>query len=55
MQQFDFVRIAESGDDVIVIHEATKAGGGWGRNTEVFAFVGDQIRAVEVYSGWTVR
>ena len=51
-QQFDFVRIVESGDEVIVTYEATKTGGGRGRNTEIFTFIGDKIRIVEVYFGW---
>ncbi len=54
-QHFDFVRIVESGDEVIVTYEVTKASGGRARNTEIFTFTGDQIRAVEVYFGWTVH
>jgi hypothetical protein len=54
-QQFDFVRIVESGDEVIVTYETTKAGGGRGRNTEIFTFSGDKIRVVEVYFGWTTQ
>jgi hypothetical protein len=54
-QQFDFVRVVESGDEVIVTYEATKVGGGRGRNTEIFTFGGDKILAVEVYFGWTVH
>jgi hypothetical protein len=54
-QQFDFVRIVESGDEVIVTYEATNAGGSRGRNTEIFTFNGDKIRRVEVYFGWTVQ
>ena len=53
-RRFDFIRIVESGEEVIVTYEATKAGGGRGRNTEIFTFSGDQIRSVEVYFGWTV-
>jgi len=54
-QQFNFLRIVESGDEVIVTYEVTKAGGGRGRNTEIFTFSGDRIRVVEVYFGWTVH
>ena len=36
-------------------YEVAKTGGGRDRNTEVFTFIGDQIRAVEVYFGWTVH
>jgi hypothetical protein len=53
-QRFDFVRIVESGDEVIVTYELTNVDGGRGRNTEVFTFRGDRIRRVEVYFGWKV-
>jgi len=52
-QQFNFVRMVESGDEVIVTYEVTNVGGRRGRNTEIFTFSGDNIRAVEVYFGWT--
>ncbi len=51
-QEFNFVRMVESGDEVIVTYEV---GGGGGRNTEIFTFSGEKIRVVEVYFGWTVR
>ncbi len=54
-QEFNFVRIVESGDEVIVTYEVTNIGGGRGRTTEVFTFSGEKIRVVEVYFGWTVR
>ncbi|MBV8864803.1 MAG: nuclear transport factor 2 family protein [Acidobacteriaceae bacterium] len=54
-QHFDFVRIVESGDEVIVTYEVTNVGGRRGRNTEIFTFAGDKIRVVEVYFGWTLH
>lgn len=54
-QEFNFVRIVESGDEVIVTYEARNITGSRGRNTEIFSFSGDKIRRVEVYFGWTVH
>jgi SnoaL-like domain len=54
-QEFDFVRMVESDDEVIVTYEMTSADGTRGRNTEVLTFDGDRIRAVEVYFGWTAQ
>lgn len=54
-QHFNFVRILESGNNVVVTYEVPKTGGdGWQRNTEVFTFDGNRIGAVEVYFGWSV-
>jgi hypothetical protein len=47
-QEFDFVRLVEAGDEVIVTYELK----GRGRNTEVLTFDGDRITGVEVYFGW---
>jgi hypothetical protein len=54
-QEFDFVRLVESGDEVIVTYESRKRDGSTGRNTEILTFEGDQICRVEVYFGWDVR
>lgn len=53
-QQFEFVRTIQSGDEVIVTYEMTRADGGRGRNTEILTFRGDQIASAEVYFGWNV-
>jgi hypothetical protein len=53
-QEFEFVRLIESGDEVVVTYEATHADGSRGRNTEVLTFDGDQVRSVEVYFGWNL-
>ena len=54
-QAFDFVRIVEFGNEVIVTYEVTNVDGGRGRNTEIFTFSNDKIRRVEVYFGWKVK
>jgi hypothetical protein len=54
-QEFSFVRLVASGDDVIVTYEMTHADGRRGRNTEVLRFRGDQVCAAEVYFGWNVE
>ena len=51
----DFIRLVESGDEVIVTYETEHADGSRGRNTEVLTFRGETVRAVEVYFGWNIR
>jgi hypothetical protein len=51
-QKFDFARVLELGDEVVVTYDMTRAGGGRGRNTEVLTFRGDEIVGAEVYFGW---
>ena len=52
IDSYDIVRLVESGDEVIVTYEATKADGKRFRNTEVLTFRGDRVCRVEVYFGW---
>ena len=54
IDSFDFVRVVEDGDEVIVTYEAAKADGRRLRNTEVLTFEGDRLRRAEVYFGWDV-
>ena len=54
IEAYDFVRLVESGDEVIVTYEATKTGGRRFRNTEVLTFDGDRICKAEVYFGWNL-
>jgi ketosteroid isomerase-like protein len=54
VQRFDFVRLVEAGDEVIVTYEMTRRDGGRGRNTEVLTFDGDRILSAEVYFGWSL-
>ena len=51
-QSFEFKRLIEAGDEVIVTYERTRGDGGRGRNTEILTFDGDQIVRAEVYFGW---
>jgi ketosteroid isomerase-like protein len=50
--KFEFVRLIESGGEVIVTYEATRVDGSRFRNTEVLGFDGDKVVKAEVYFGW---
>ena len=50
--EFEFVRLIESGDEVVVTYQSRRPDGSRGRNTEVLTFRGDQICVAEVYFGW---
>jgi ketosteroid isomerase-like protein len=55
-QDFEFVRLIESGDEVVVTYECDTSSGERGRNTEVFTFNDeDQIIRTEVYFGWNLE
>ena len=52
-QAFNFVRLLEVGDEVIVTYELRRPDGSGGRNTEVMTFDADnRIVRTEVYFGW---
>ncbi len=51
---FEFKRLVEIGDDVLVTYESVNADGERFRNTEILGFEGDKIRTIEVYFGWTL-
>lgn len=53
-QRFDFVRMVQDGDAVLVTYEMTQPDGTRGRNTEILTFEGDRIREAEVYFGWSL-
>jgi len=55
LDSFEFVRMIESGDEVIVTYECTRADGSRFRNTEVLTFDGDEISKAEVYFGWDLK
>ena len=55
IQAFEFKRLVEVGDEVIVTYESTRTDGSRFRNTEVLGFDGDKIRQVEVYFGWNLE
>ncbi len=50
--EFDFVRLVEHGEEVVVTYEATRRDGSRFRNTEVLGFDGDRQVSAEVYFGW---
>jgi ketosteroid isomerase-like protein len=52
LTSYEFPRIIESGDEVVVTYEATRTDGSRFRNTEVLTFAGDKLRRAEVYFGW---
>ena len=54
-ESVDFVRLIESGDEVMVTYELTKTDRRRFRNTEILTFAGDKIRQVEVYFGWDLE
>ena len=54
LHDFEFRRLVEHGDEVIVTYEAVKPDGTKGRNTEVLTFDGDRVCRAEVYFGWDV-
>jgi ketosteroid isomerase-like protein len=52
IESFEFKRLVEAGDEVVVTYEATRTDGSRFRNTEVLTFAGDKVARVEVYFGW---
>ena len=54
IEAYDFKRLIQAGDEVVVTYESTKSDGKRLRNTEVLTFDGDKICKVEVYFGWDV-
>jgi ketosteroid isomerase-like protein len=54
-ESFEFKRLIESGDEVVVTYELTKTDGGRFRNTEVLTFDRDKIAKAEVYFGWDLE
>ena len=55
IEAFEFKRLIEAGDEVVVTYESTKTDGRRFCNTEVLTFVGDKISRAEVYFGWDVE
>jgi ketosteroid isomerase-like protein len=54
LESFDFKRLYEVGDEVVVTYEARRRNGDRFRNTEVFGFEEGKVRTVEVYFGWNL-
>jgi ketosteroid isomerase-like protein len=55
IEAFEFKRLVEAGDEVVVTYESEKTDGSRFRNTEVVTFEGDKICRVEVYFGWDLE
>jgi ketosteroid isomerase-like protein len=55
IEAFEFKRLEEVGDEVLVTYEATKTDGQRFRNTEILGFEGGKIARMEVYFGWNLR
>ncbi len=53
-QKFNFLRLIEHDDEVVVTYEMIKQNGEKGRNTEILRIEGSKIVSVEVYFGWDV-
>jgi ketosteroid isomerase-like protein len=51
---FQFTRLVETGDEVVVTYESTKTDGSRFCNTEILTFEGQKIRKAEVYFGWNL-
>lgn len=54
VSEFEFVRLIEVGDEVVVTYEARRRDGSRFRNTEVLGFDGDRQVRAEVYFGWNL-
>ena len=55
IESFDFKRLVELGDEVLVTYESTKTDGRRFRNTEILTFDGAKISRAEVYFGWDLE
>jgi ketosteroid isomerase-like protein len=54
IEDFEFTRLAEIGDEVLVTYESTKTDGSRFRNTEILTFDGGKLCKAEVYFGWNL-
>jgi hypothetical protein len=50
--EFQFLRLAEVGDEVLATYIGTRPDGTRFQNTELFGFDGDRVARTEVYFGW---
>jgi ketosteroid isomerase-like protein len=55
IEAFEYERLFEANDEVVVTYEAVRTDGRRFRNTEIFGFEGDKVSRVEVYFGWDVE
>ena len=52
---FEFIRLIEHGNEVVVTYEFSKPDGIKGRNTEIITFSGNKVSKTEVYFGWDIK
>jgi ketosteroid isomerase-like protein len=55
VEEFEFVRLFEHGEEVFVTYEARRRDGGRFRNTEVLTVRAGRIVEIEVYFGWNLE
>ena len=55
IESYEFKRLIESGDEVVVTYEGSKTDGSRFRNTEILTFERDKMTKVEVYFGWNLE
>ena len=55
IESYEFKRLFEIGDEVVVTYESRKTDGSRFRNTEVLTFDGDKVLRAEVYFGWDLE
>jgi ketosteroid isomerase-like protein len=55
IESYEFKRLIEHGEEVLVTYEARKTDGGRFRNTEILTFAGDKLTRAEVYFGWDLE
>ena len=53
-QKFEFIRVLEVGNEVVVTYELDWPGRVKSRNTEILTFEGDAVIRTEVYFGWNL-
>lgn len=54
IESFEYARLAELGDEVVVTYEGARNDGTRFRNTEIHSFRGEKVARVEVYFGWNL-
>ena len=54
IRSYEFTRMLEQGDEVVVTYTATRTDDSRFCNTEVLTFEGDQLVKTEVYFGWNL-
>ena len=55
VREFEIERVIDSGEEIVVSYNATRADGSRFRNTEVFTLDADErITRIEVYFGWVL-